>query len=468
MGLSGPVGGVPVSPERPRGEVSTRQDGSAPGRLQGLTAASAPPIPRPLAGVRVIDLTVAVAGPIATQLLGGLGAEVIRIETPWGRPKAPMLVAPPLAEARDEPWNRIRLFNELHHSKRSLSLNLLHPLGKQTLLDLVGVSDVLVENFSPRVMGNFGLEWETLRERNPDLVFASMPAFGKSGPYRDRVSYGPGIDAMSGLAWLTGYADETPLKPGNFYCDQNAGLHTAYAVVAALLQRDHGGAGQTVELAMIEGELQLVADALLSAQFMEAEPERIGNDHRCWAPHGVYAGDGDDAWLALACRCDADWAALLRVIAEDTGDDGGVDLATALRADPRFRTNLRRWKHRRDLNALIGKWSALHQPEILAQRLQAAGVPASNVVGARDLLHDQHFLERQTAVLVEHPQIGPTPVPQPAFRLQRTPSPPTGAAPLFADGTDYVLRDLLGYADAQIDELIDAGVTSHELLERPT
>lgn len=431
-------------------------------RSAGLTPAAVPETPRPLAGIRVIDLTVAVAGPIATQLLGGLGAEVIRVEPPWGRPKSPPLVPAAAAGAPDQPWNRIPLFNELHHSKRSLPLNLLHPLGREALLDLVAVSDVLVENFSPRVMGNFELEWDTLRARNPQLIFASMPAFGKSGPYRDRVSYGPGIDAMSGLAWLTGYAGETPLKPGNFYCDQNAGLHTAYAVIAALLQRERGGTGQTVELAMIEGELQLVADALLTAQFVETEPDRIGNDHRCWAPHGVYPAAGDDAWLALACRDDEDWTALRRVIEVDA-----PDLAATLHTDARFRTGLRRWRHRKELDALVGEWSRAQAAAPLAERLQAAGVPASNVVGARDLLDDAHFLERQTAVVVEHPQVGRTPVPQPAFRLRGTPSPPTGAAPLFADSTDYVFRDLLGYDDAQIDELLAAGVTSHELLERP-
>ncbi len=430
-----------------------------------LPRARQPDTPRPLAGIRVVDLTVAVAGPISTQLLASLGADVIRIETPWGRPRTPATVAPSaagaaaLGDGADAPWNRIPLYNELNQGKRSLILNLLDPQGREVLLDLVECSDVLVENFAPRVMGNFDLEWDVLRERNPGLVFVSMPAFGKEGPLRDRVSYGPGIDAMSGLSWLSGYADEGPLKPGNFYCDQNAGLHTALAVVSALRARERTGRGQTVELAMIEGELQLVADALLDVQFSGREPARMGNAHHCWAPHGVYPAAGDDAWIAIVCRDDQDWASLCAELALD-----GFDIAAD---DPRFRTALRRWKHRDALDDLLRGWTSRHEPQALAERLQAGGVPASNVQGARDLLLDPQFLAREAAVTVPHAGVGPSPVPQPAFRLSRTPTPPAKAAPLFAEDNDYVFHTLLRYDRERVRGLIDAGVTSYALMERP-
>ena len=261
---------------------------------------------RPLAGIRVLDMTVAVAGPVATLLLGALGAEVVRIETPWGRPRNPTSAIAAPADGPEEPWNREPRLNELANSKRSVALNLATAAGREVFLNLVDVSDVVVENYSPRVMGNFELGWEVLHARNPRLIHVRMPAFGMSGPWRDRISYGPGIDAMSGLSWLTGYRDGPPLKPGNFYCDQNAGLHAAAATIAALRARDRDGVGQTVELAMLEGELQLVGDALVAAQLTGREPARIGNEHTSWAPHGVYRArsseDDPDAWIAVACR----------------------------------------------------------------------------------------------------------------------------------------------------------------------
>ncbi len=414
---------------------------------------------RPLDGVRVLDLTSAVAGPVATQLLGALGAEVIRIETPWAKPRNPSSALPHRTETPDEPWNREPRQNELANSKRSVALNLTTEAGRETFLDLVEHSDVVLENFSPRVMGNFGLEWDTLRERNSQIVYVSMPAFGKSGPWRDRISYGPGIDAMSGLSWLTGYTDGSPLKPGNFYCDQNAGLLAALSTVAAIMARCRVG-GQTVELAMLEGELQLIGDAMVGQQLSGREPTRIGNEHTSAAPHGVYPAapllGNPDSWIAIACRDDVEWQALLRVWRDD-----------AVRADRRFATGLRRWKHRAELDALLRNWTECQDPETLAERLQRAGVPASAVMGPRALLRDEQVQARQSVGGLDHPQVGLSPAPQAAFRLSRTPAPPSSAAPLFAADTVPAMREILGYSEKRIAELLQSGAASDRLRERP-
>ncbi len=414
---------------------------------------------RPLDGIRVLDLTSAVAGPVATQLLGALGAEVIRIETPWAKPRNPSSALPHRTETPDEPWNREPRQNELANSKRSVALNLTTDAGRETFLDLVERSDVVLENFSPRVMGNFGLEWDTLSERNPQIVYVAMPAFGKSGPWRDRISYGPGIDAMSGLSWLTGYADGSPLKPGNFYCDQNAGLLAALSTVAAIMARCRVG-GQTVELAMLEGELQLIGDAMVGQQLSGREPVRIGNEHTSAAPHGVYPAapllGNPDSWIAIACRTDAEWRSLLSV----WGDE-------SLCADRRFSTGLRRWKHRAELDALVRDWTRCQDPEALSQRLQRAGVPASPVMGPRALLRDEQVLARHSVGGLEHPQVGLSPAPQAAFRLSDTPAPPKNAAPLFAADTIPALREVLGYSEERIAELFETGAASDRLQEHP-
>ena len=413
---------------------------------------------RPLDGVRVLDLTTAVAGPVAALLLGALGCEVLRIETPWARPAHPASALSHRGEGPDEPWNREPRLNELANSKRSVALNLTTDAGRDVFLDLVEHSDVVLENYSPRVMGNFGLEWDVLSERNPQIIYVAMPAFGKSGPWRDRISYGPGIDAMSGLSWLTGYTDGSPLKPGNFYCDQNAGLHAALSTVAALMARGRVG-GQTVELAMLEGELQLIGEAMVGQQLSGREPTRMGNEHSSAAPHGVYPTrpvlDDPDSWIAIACRNDAEWEALLSVWADPS-----------VACDRRFATGLRRWKHRADLDALLREWTPLLDPFDLANRLQTAGVPASPVMGARTLLRDEQVLARQSVGGLEHPQIGLSPAPQAAFRLSDTSSPPKNAAPLFAADTVPVLRDILGYSEERIAELIESGAASDRLRPR--
>ena len=414
---------------------------------------------RPLAGLRALDLTTAVAGPVATLLLGALGVEVLRIETPWGRPRRPASALPVADGKIDEPWNREPRLNELANSKRSVALNLSTEAGRDIFLDLVGVSDIVLENYSPRVMGNFDLEWDVLSARNPRLIYVSMPAFGKSGPWRDRISYGPGIDAMSGLSWLTGYRDGAPLKPGNFYCDQNAGLHAAMATVAALRARDRDGVGQTVELAMLEGELNLIGEAMVGQQLSGREPTRIGNEHPSFAPHGVYPSkpqpDDDDAWIAIACRDDSEWQALLSVWCNE-----------CVRANSSFATGLRRWRHRAELDRLLADWTRQHDALDLAERLQRAGVAASPVMGARTLLRDPQVAARQSVGGLEHPQVGLSPAPQAAYQLSGTPAPPKNAAPLFAADTVPVLREILGYSEARIAELLASGAASDRLRER--
>ena len=413
---------------------------------------------RPLSGIRVLDLTTAVAGPVAAILLGALGAEVLRVETPWARPRTPATSQPYRGHGPDEPWNRDARANELAINKRSVALNLTTTAGRETFLDLVECSDVVLENYSPRVMGNFGLEWEALSQRNPNIIYVAMPAFGKSGPWGDRISYGPGIDAMSGMSWLTGYVDGSPLKPGNFYCDQNAGLHAALSTVAAIMARCRVG-GQTVELAMLEGELQLIGEAMVGQQLSGREPTRIGNEHTSAAPHGVYPAQpvlGDsDSWIAIACRDDSEWEALLSVWQDE-----------AVSCDRRFATGLRRWRNRYELDALLRAWTTKWNPIELTECLQQAGVPASPVMGARTLLRDEQVQSRHSVGGLEHPQVGLSPAPQAAFRLSETPTPPKNAAPLFAADTVPVLREILGYSEERIAELITSGAASDRLRPR--
>ncbi|MHB8575205.1 MAG: CaiB/BaiF CoA transferase family protein [Dehalococcoidia bacterium] len=415
-----------------------------------MTANGAAPNRRPLAGIRIIDFTNAVAGPTATSILGDLGAEVIKIEAPDGRQPNPSGVAPHRAGTPDLPYNRVITFNERNRSKLGVVLDLARPEGRQLFLELAQVSDAVVENFSPRVMGNLRLDYPDLTAVRPDIILVSMPAFGKSGPYRARASYGPGIDAMSGLSHLTGYEDGPPMKPGNFYCDQNAGLLAASSLLAALRHRRRTGEGQWIECAMIEGELQLVAEALIDCQMNGRVQTRIGNRHPRMAPHGVYPCAGRDAWVAIAVATDAQFVALADLIERP-------DLA----ADPRFAALAQRLANQDVLDEEIAVWTRQRDHREAQRLLQAAGVPAGSALNAAELLTDPQVRARESFEYVGYPDI-PVPFPHTrvAFRLRGRNTHIERRAPGFGEHNDAVLGDLLGARAERLTALRGSGVVA--------
>ena len=419
----------------------------APRDTREVTPSSA----RPLEGVRVVDFTNAVAGPVASSLLATLGADVIKVEGPGGRPRNAAGVAPRTDGTNAEPWNRILLFNSYNHGKRSVVLDVTKAEGRETFLSLVQHADIVVQNFSPRVLPNLGLGYEALSEAKEDIILLSMPAFGLSGPYRDRGAYGPGVDAMSGLSHLTGYDDGPPIKPGNFFCDQNAAVLTAISALSALRHRERTGEGQHVELAMIEGEFQILADAYMDYWLNGRERRRSGNDHPWMAPHDTFPCQGEDAWVAIAVETDEQFGALCTCI-------GRPELAM----DGRFATVKERHRNRWLLDDAVSAWSRSKIPIEAQETLQAAGVPAAAVMNAVDLLKDPHVVERQGFQYVEMAGAGPTAYPRPAFVLSRTPIPLVKPPSRFGDANDAVLRGLLGLADEQVQSLYDSGVVVDE------
>ena len=405
--------------------------------------------PKPLSGLRVIDFTNAVAGPIASFILADLGAEVIKVEAPTARPKVAAGTAP-LLEGADVPsYNRIMTFNELNHGKRSFALDVATPEGREVFLRLAAKSDIVVQNFAPRVMGNLGIDYEALRAVNPRIIMASMPAFGLSGPLKDRISYGPGIDAMSGLSHLTGYADGPPMKPGNFFCDQQAGVLTAFAICAAVRHAEATGEGQHVELAMIEGEFQVVGDACIDFAWNGRERMRAGNDHPAMEPHGMFRCRGEDAWVAVAVEDDAQWQSLCALI----GQPGLAAKYPSLEA---------RKANREEIRAAITAWTGARTHYEAQEALQAAGIPAGAVLNAVELLNDPHVQAAHGFEYVDTAGVGPTPYPRIASRLRGTPVPVSGPAPAFAEANAYVLRDVLGLAPDRIEALHYAGVIVDE------
>jgi benzylsuccinate CoA-transferase BbsF subunit len=393
----------------------------------------------PLAGVRIIDFTIVVAGPVGTSLLGELGAEVIKIEHTRDRPSAP-----------EDAWgstNHWSSFQDRNRNKLGLALNMETQEARDIVRRLVAVSDVVIENFSPRVMPNWGLQYEELTKINPGIISVSMPAFGRTGPRRNMTSYGPGIDAMSGLSHLTGYPDSTPLKPGNYYCDYNAGVHAALAVMAGIYHRRKTGEGQAIEVAMRDGETQLVGEYVLDYALNGRINQRMANRHPMIAPHSIYRCSGEDSWIAITATNDAEWTALCEAIGRPT-------LATA----PEFATAVARKQNEARLDVEIAAWTVTQDHIEAMNLLQRAGVPAGAVLSTGEIARDPQFLYREAFHTITRADGRSIRVSRAGW-LAHNSSIITGRGPEQSEHTETVLRDLLGMTEAEIATAVEAGAT---------
>jgi crotonobetainyl-CoA:carnitine CoA-transferase CaiB-like acyl-CoA transferase len=392
----------------------------------------------PLHGVKVVDLTAWWAGPSATLALAALGADVVKVES-VARPDQMRLAGTrhPPAEAW---WEWGPIFHGANLSKQDVTLDLNSPEGLELVHRLIDTADVLVENFTPRVVDHFGLDFASLRARNPGLIMVRMPAFGLDGPWRDRSGFAQTMEAVSGIAWRTGFEDELPtLVLG--VCDPLAGTHTAFATLLALDARAQTGEGMLVESVMVESALNVAAEAIVEYGAGAPAPGRLGNRGPDAAPQGVYPGAADDSWVALAVETDAQWDALVDALGSPSW---AADAALRTADGRRARHDL--------LDKHLGAWTSAQSAEDAAGSLSAAGVPAEVVIAARDVVHNPQLRERGLFETEDHPVTGMHPVPTLPFEFTqvagwlRTPSPTLGQhndEVLGALGVDPVERDRL-------------------------
>lgn len=404
---------------------------------------------RALNKIRVLELTTAVAGPVAGCVLADMGAEVIKIESPGGRSLKSPGAPPPIEGAPDHAYNRTAFFNELHRGKKLLSLDLKQEEGKDIFLRLVANADVVMENFSPKIVGRLGIDYTELKKIKNDIICVSMPAFGKSGPYESRASYGPGIDAMSGLSHLTGFPDGNPGKPAQFYCDQNAGLTAALTVMGAIRHRNRTGHGQYIELAMLEGEMQLIAPALMDVMMNERSPNRTGNKHERFAPQGVYRCKGDNEWVAITVRTDLEWQSLAELIGKPE-----------VGKDRRFLDLNGRQTYHDDIDELLGAWTSTITPQEAETTLQGAGIPAGALLNLNEAFSHPQFQHRNTLVHVDHPEMGTFPHTRTAWKSKNENEGVAGPAPTFGNANNYVLNELLNFSADEQQELKDRKIVS--------
>ena len=389
--------------------------------------------------IRIIDLSHWWAGPFATLELGGMGAEVIKIESVqrvdgyrggYGAPG-------------ERPWEKAPTFNGFNLNKHDVTLDMTRPEGKALFLRLVRVGDVVIENYSARVMDNFGLGYEDLRRENPSIVYVSMPGFGSEGPWRDYTGFAFNLEQLSGIAHHTGYADGPPYNTGAA-ADPMMGMYATFAVMAALEHRRVTGQGQLVDLAHLEALTAFSGVPVLERQISGTMPTRTGNVDAGAAPHGFYPCRGEDQWVAIAVYDEEQWQRLLKTM-------GGPEWA----GDPRFGDELSRWRNQEALDERIAEWTRGLDKHEAMTLLQEAGVPAGAANDATNLIEDRHLAARGFYQRMDRADVGEHPYPHLPYYVDGKALKWARPAPTLGEHNELVLAEVLGLEPEELRRLAE-------------
>ncbi len=413
-----------------------------------------------LKGIRILDMTHVQAGPTCSQLLAWMGADVIKFENPAGDATRGQL--------RDVPKADSLYFTMLNCNKRSITVNMKTAEGKAVFVDLVKTCDIIMENFGPGVLDRFGFSWEKIHEINPKIVMGSIKGFGSSGPYADFKAYENVAQAMGGAMSTTGVPDGPPFVTGAQIGDSGTGLHLAIGLLAALRQAERTGQGQYVEVAMMDGVMNLCRvkfrdhQRLTRGELTEysvptykgmGEVPRAGNDSgggqlgnaiHC-KPHGA------NDWIYVVVQ-EAVWVPLAKRIGPELGMP---DLAT----DPHLATIAERRKNQQLMWTLINKYAEQHTKRELMTILNSLDVPCGPIMSTEDLANDEHVRGREMWVELDHPQRGTWYNVGMPIKLSDSPA-VIKRSPTLGEHTEEILKEVLGYADEKIAQLKTAGAFS--------
>lgn len=404
----------------------------------------------PFNGLRVLDLGTFWAGPFLGCYLGAYGADVIKVES-IRRPDA-FRYNTAFPEQGADWYERSGLFQATNLNKRGLTLDLTEPEGRDLLLRLLTTTDVMIENFSPRVVEQFGLGYDQVREVNPQLIMVRMPGFGTNGPWRDFVGFGNTFEHVGGLTAATGYPDRPPVGPGG-YADPTVAFHGLVAVQAALEYRDNGGTGQLIELAQTEVVAAIAADQVMTFSTTGRVPRRLGNRSTDLAPQGVYPCRGTDAWLALSIRDDEEWKRLVELMAD-----------AELAGDSDLETVAGRTANHDRIDQVVAAWTASRNPDETELQLRAIGIPAAVLLTPARMYDDPHLGAVGYYQTVDHPVSGQRRYPGWASRYSvGPPSHHRLAAPTLGQHNDEILRDELGLTEEQMSRLRERGVIGERI-----
>jgi len=392
-----------------------------------------------LEGLRVLDFGWVWAGPIVGQLLGDMGAEVIKVES---RKRLDFVrMFPPFAEGKPDPDGAL-FFHSLNRNKLSITLDLTQPRAIELVKRLVEICEVVIENFSPKALRNLDLDYPALQEIKPDLIMVSLSAAGQTGPLRDIMTYGPSLGALAGLDSLIGYPAERVLGWPMAYTDPASGLLAIFGIMAALYHRKRTGKGQYIDLAQWEATSALLPEFILDYTMNGRVAGPQGNRHRHMAPHGCFRCQGEDAWISIAVETEDEWRNFCKVLGNPPWCQ-----------EERFANRANRLQNQEELNRKIEEWTAGLTPQETMKLLQEAGIAAFPSYGIGDILKDPHFEERGVKVVVDHPKMREEVLYGLPWKFSRTPGSIRRSAPLLGEHNRYVFCQLLGMSEEEVRSL---------------
>jgi succinyl-CoA:(S)-malate CoA-transferase subunit A len=392
--------------------------------------------PLPMQGVRILDLGTFLAGPHAASIFGEFGAEVLKIEHPRAGDPMRRFGSP---TARSD--STLAFLTEAR-CRKSVTLDLRQAKGRELFLRLVEKSDVLIENFRPETMEQWGISWDVLREINQGLVLLRVSGYGQTGPYRRRSGFAHIAHAYGGLSYHAGFPGESPVVPGTVPLgDYISSLYGAIGVLMALRHREKTGRGQVIDVAIFESVFRTLDEIAGAYGLYGKIREREGSGSFVAVPHGHFR-TRDDKWVAIACTTDRMFERL--AVAMDRPE---------LAAPDAYGAQAKRLAARDDVNALVTTWVESFDRTEIMRRCLDAEVPCGKVNSIADIFEDEHFRERGTLATVDVPGVGEVTVPNVLPRLSATPGRISGLGPALGDSTVAVLRELLGLSEKDIAQL---------------
>ena len=389
----------------------------------------------PLDGIRIIDFTWILAGPYATRILADFGAEVIKIQSEKIATGTELNTSPEFAT-----WNR---------NKLGITLNMDHPEARELVLKLVSISDVVIQNFSSRVIENWGLTYEVIKKVNPAIIMLNLSGMGMTGPWKNYVALSDTVEALSGLTYLSSYDKVNSTVIGYAHSDIVAGLFSTLAILSALEHRRLTELGQYIDISEFETTCALLGPAILNFTTSNHIPFPQGNktDYINAAPYGCYKCLGNDKWCVIAVFNDAQWFQLCRIMGEPQWTQ-----------QSRFCTIAKRKKYKKAVDKHIEEWTSRQAPAKMMQLLQDSHIPYSIVNNIQDLDNNSHLQQRNSFVSQSHPVLGMVKMDSTPLKLSRTPFSLRKAAPLIGEDNIYVFQNMLGMDYGTIMQYIKKGI----------
>jgi len=426
----------PLLDEHTREVLGELRSAPPPARAEVRREQGSPPA---LEGLKVLDFTWVYAGPASMRYLADYGATLVRIES-VKKIDAVRTVGP--FKDGHAGIERSSIYCNLNIGKYGLSLNLSVSEAREIALKLVAWADVVIENFSPKAMRAWGMDYESLRKIKPDLIMLSTCLNGQTGPDAMLAGYGTMGACLAGFGELTGWPDRAPAAPFSAYTDFTSPKFITSSLLAAIEYKRRTGKGQYIDVSQVESPVHMLSQAVLDYTVNGRVQTRMGNALREYAPTGVYPCVGLDRWVALAAPTDEMWRSLCKVALRDWAEDS------------RFAAANDRLENREALDAAIGAWTASFEPDALEELLQGVGVPVHRVSTSVDVFADPQLKARGHIIYLDHPRLGPSPIETSRMRFSRTPATAAWPGPEIGQHNDHVLRELIGLTDEEITELV--------------